>query len=111
MTFLSLFQNTILKPHNDRHVYHTINFVPTQCLSSPYPKGSGGESENVSWRFLGFSCFGDQFVSGVSLVFGFPEFLGVSGFIGYWCSRGFTGFLETLSFVKSKKAFSHQRSI
>lgn len=50
-------------------------------------------------------------VTGVSLGFGFPEFLGVSGFIGYWCSRGFTGFLETLSFVKSKKALSYQRSL
>lgn len=50
-------------------------------------------------------------VTGVSLVFGFPEFLGVSGFIGYWCSRGVTGFLETLSFVKSKKALSYQRSL
>lgn len=50
-------------------------------------------------------------VTGVSLVFGFPEFLAVSGFIGYWCSRGFTVFLETLSFVKSKKALSYQRSL
>ena len=73
----------------------------------PIPK----EVEMKVRRFLGFSCFGDQFVSGVSVVFGFPEFLGVSGFIGYWCSRDVTVFLETLSFVKSKKALSYQRSL
>ena len=91
MTFLSLLQNTILKPHNDRHVYHTINFVPTQCLSSPYPKGSGDEGENVLEGFL---------VSVVSVINSFQVFQWFLDFRSFWVLVGslVTGVLEMLLF-------------